>query len=113
MPGLTLCHRCLAVAPPAHAACPQCSGPLQPDRAVGRHGLAALLGLTVLAACGDKDDTGNYAIALYGAEYTEDADGDGYEPPDDCDDSDASINPGAEETPDDGVDSNCNGDDDT
>lgn len=43
-----------------------------------------------------------------------DADGDGYEDClDDCDDSDASVNPGAIDTVDDGIDSNCDGDDNT
>jgi hypothetical protein len=41
-----------------------------------------------------------------------DNDGDGYPFSNDCDDKNAKINPGAVETPDDKVDSNCNGDDD-
>jgi len=41
-----------------------------------------------------------------------DNDGDGYPFSKDCNDKDAKINPGAFETPDDKVDSNCNGDDD-
>jgi len=41
-----------------------------------------------------------------------DNDGDGYPFSQDCNDKDAKINPGAFETPDDKVDSNCNGDDD-
>ena len=45
--------------------------------------------------------------------YT-DNDGDGYSEADgDCDDDNASIHPGAEETPGDGIDSNCDGNDDT
>ena len=45
-----------------------------------------------------------------------DKDGDGYSPdvaPKDCNDNDASINPGAKETTGDQIDSNCNGDIDT
>ena len=43
-----------------------------------------------------------------------DYDGDGYSEADgDCDDDNASIHPGAEETPGDGIDSNCDGNDDT
>lgn len=37
----------------------------------------------------------------------------GYVNHDDCDDIAASINPGATETPGDGTDSNCDGNDDT
>lgn len=41
-----------------------------------------------------------------------DNDGDGYPFSTDCNDKDPKINPDAVETPDDKVDSNCNGDDD-
>ncbi len=48
---------------------------------------------------------------------TVDEDEDGFvdenEGGDDCDDSDPDINPDAEEVPGDGVDSNCDGEDDT
>ena len=42
-----------------------------------------------------------------------DADGDGYFSGEDCNDTDSSIYPGADETTGDGKDSNCDGDDDT
>ncbi len=49
----------------------------------------------------------------YGVSMT-DNDGDGYYlEEDDCNDENPEINPGATETPGDGVDSNCDGNDDT
>jgi hypothetical protein len=39
-----------------------------------------------------------------------DADGDGYSPPDDCDDGNPDVHPGAQENPNTSYDDNCNGD---
>jgi hypothetical protein len=73
----------------------------------------ALLGLTLTACPG----VGPSPEPDYGVPETgvfEDSDGDGFsENEGDCDDSDDSIFPGATETEGDGIDSNCDGEDDT
>ena len=97
---------------------------------VGGIALAALLGLT---ACGEPEDKDTGATDDTSVEDTDtavdtavgvmygvpdsgfwDNDGDGYSPEDgDCDDDNPDINPDAREIAGDGVDSNCNGEDDT
>jgi hypothetical protein len=77
-----------------------CASSLDPRRLAA----ATLLGLSLgTAGC-------PVAVALYGVEVV-DLDEDGYFDGEDCDDSDPDIHPGAEETPDDGVDSDCDGED--
>ena len=71
------------------------------------------MGLTA-AGCPGVDDIGPQPD--YGAPETGimDMDGDGYSTDEgDCDDTNADIHPMAEESPGDGVDSNCDGEDDT
>lgn len=61
---------------------------------------------------GDTDDTNDSVdTAPIDTGTRADADGDGYYANEDCDDSDPSVNPGAEEVWDDGVDQDCDGDD--
>lgn len=57
---------------------------------------------------GDSDDSGDTDTG--GTSYT-DADQDGYTSKIDCDDNDASINPGTTEVCDDGIDQDCDGSD--
>jgi len=71
--------------------------------------------MTLAGACSDlsvfRPDSG---FTFVDTSSTEDADGDGYSPSSgDCDDTVASVHPTADETLGDGVDSNCDGEDDT
>lgn len=93
--------------------CPCCGG----DKAakVVNTASAALLGLA-LSGCFIVHPQPKYGIANTGEDSVDepqDLDGDGYAEPEDCNDADAAINPGATETPGDGIDANCDGGDDT
>lgn len=70
----------------------------------------ALLGVISLVATGcPTEDTGDSSVSV---ETGRDADRDGYNMSADCDDTDASVHPGAADAWYDGVDSDCEGDDD-
>jgi hypothetical protein len=103
--SLTPCVRCAAPMKRG-TACPSCGQSARTrGKAVPFAAAALLLGLV-----GCEGDGGG-AVALYGVPIT-DEDGDGYDTAIDCNDDDPSIHPDAAETAGDGVDSNCDGQDD-
>ena len=87
--------------------CPHCRR-LSTSGAAVRVASIALLGLGLTACDGDDDISvePEYGVAV----IDEDGDGWGVEEGD-CDDADPAVYPGAEDTPDDGVDSDCDGED--
>jgi hypothetical protein len=87
--------------------CPHCGDSRCAKKPAGALAAALLLGL---AGCDGGAAVGGEAE--YGVTLV-DADQDGFYEGEDCDDSDPAVNPDAEETAGDGVDSNCDGEDDT
>lgn len=100
--ALVSCARCSRHHAPG-TPCPHCA--TEPTWAGGR-ALTVLLGLAITGSGCFVGQT------LYGGPDTVDADGDGVWAGQDCDDGDPAVHPGATETAGDGVDSDCDGQDD-
>lgn len=120
---LPVCTGCGQYVRVADVACPFCGVQLRRAEPGSRlptpASMALGLSLVALNAC-------FVGVAKYGVAPMDDtvshtgdtdADGDGFVDENaggnDCDDGDAAIHPDADEIPGDGVDSNCDGDDDT
>ena len=107
MPPLIACAACGQHVLTSACACAHCGAKLK-DCSLRSTAAAAIMGLT-LGGCVLQGEPEYGVVVSY-----DDEDGDGYyAQTDDCDDTDAAINPGAIDTVDDGVDSNCDGDDNT
>lgn len=108
---LVACAGCGCHAKHTELTCPHCGASLRgADGSVPRAAAALLLGLGAVAlgcSSGPFASSPEYGVAIT------DSDGDGWEDEADCDDANAEIHPEAMETAGDGIDSNCNMDDDT
>ena len=115
MSALVPCPACGAHHRRGDRACPHCglAAPGGPSgRVAVRTGAALLLALAT-GGC----DLGNgqvmYGVPVPDTALPTDEDGDGYGLSTDCDDTNEAVHPDATETPGDGIDSNCDGQDDT
>lgn len=107
------CSHCSSLLREESCTCPHCGH----NPCGGPSRAALLLGLA-LTGCVGATPQPKYGVSITDSQSSMvDEDGDGYTAKesggDDCDDSDPNIHPDAEETAGDGVDSNCDGSDDT
>ena len=108
------CSSCGCLIKGAPCTCPHC-GVSQCSSSLPRAAAAVLMGLVLAQAEGCFVGQPKYGMpdSLFDSEQAADEDGDGYDVTLDCNDGDAAIHPDATETAGDGVDSNCDGQDDT
>ena len=109
---LHACPACACHVTEGTCVCPHCGASVC-AKSGGLPAAALLMGLA-LAGCDEPPVAQpEYGVAFDSSVYV-DQDGDGWTPADgDCNDDDETIHPEAEETPGDGVDSDCDDKDDT
>lgn len=114
---LTSCAECACFVRADATTCPHCGASMRSTGSLSTTAAALMVGLAATGCISGGPGGDGDAVALYGVADTSafvDEDSDGFSVADgDCDDADDTIHPDAEETAGDGIDSNCNDDDDS